>query len=162
MARQLRQARAMTQAVARWFRYDLPEIVAPSSMPDPPGYQPAPRQSVAELKLVRFHGVPRMQVQRRLPCSHVLFVCFGYGLIRLQKFGRAFRRYLETWDSKKVAAERAARERERTGAAGGPEPEKPEGPTLAEEFGEAGQPVCSPPSICFDCFPHRTAYPNYR
>lgn len=37
MAKQLRQAAALLRAAGTWLRRDLPEIVAPSSMPDPPG-----------------------------------------------------------------------------------------------------------------------------
>ena len=37
MAKQLRQVVAVVRAAGTWLRRDLPEIVAPSSMPDPPG-----------------------------------------------------------------------------------------------------------------------------
>ena len=52
MAKQLRQARAVLRAAKEWLCQDLPEIVAPSSMPNPPGYlaeqqQQAPQRNYA-------------------------------------------------------------------------------------------------------------------
>ncbi|KAL4457928.1 hypothetical protein ABPG75_012793 [Micractinium tetrahymenae] len=40
MAKQLRQARAIVCAARDYLRYDLPEIIFPSSLPNPPGYVP--------------------------------------------------------------------------------------------------------------------------
>lgn len=53
MAKPLRQARAVARLVFNWFRHDLPEIVAPSSMPDPPGIKRPPRKTRAEMQAVR-------------------------------------------------------------------------------------------------------------
>lgn len=38
MAKQLRQGRAIARAMRDYLRYDLPEIIFPSSLPNPPGY----------------------------------------------------------------------------------------------------------------------------
>lgn len=44
MAKQLRQARAVVRAARDYLRYDLPEIIFPSSLPNPPGYVPEAAQ----------------------------------------------------------------------------------------------------------------------
>ncbi len=44
MAKQLRQARAIARATRDYLRYDLPEIIFPSSLPNPPGYVPETKQ----------------------------------------------------------------------------------------------------------------------
>ncbi|EFN58461.1 hypothetical protein CHLNCDRAFT_140464 [Chlorella variabilis] len=104
MAKPLRQARAVARLVFNWFRHDLPEIVAPSSMPDPPGIKRPPRKTRAEMQAL---------------------------------FLRACRRYVETWDSKKMQAQRAAREQEHTTERA--VRRQVEGPTLAEEFAAAAK-----------------------
>jgi hypothetical protein len=53
MAKQLRQARAVLRAGRDYLRYDLPEIVFPSSMPNPPGVEPKPRKERREYVAVR-------------------------------------------------------------------------------------------------------------
>ena len=53
MAKQLRQAQAVLRAGRDYLRYDLPEIVFPSSMPNPPGVEPKPRRERREYVAVR-------------------------------------------------------------------------------------------------------------
>jgi hypothetical protein len=53
MAKQLRQARAAARAAYNWLQHDLPEIVAPASIPNPPGFKPPPRKTQGALLPVR-------------------------------------------------------------------------------------------------------------
>lgn len=64
------------------------------------------------------------------PCPPLQYPC---PLVASQLFLRACRRYVETWDSKKMQAQRAAREQEHTTERA--VRRQVEGPTLAEEFG---------------------------
>eukprot|EP00887_Chlorella_sp_A99_P002635 scaffold6.g2635.t1 len=51
------KAKALARRAADWLRHDLREIVAPSSLPDPPGYVPAPRTSLLKwLRILRHAG----------------------------------------------------------------------------------------------------------
>ncbi|KAL4426965.1 hypothetical protein ABPG77_009526 [Micractinium sp. CCAP 211/92] len=110
MAKQLRQARAIVRATRDYLRYDLPEIIFPSSLPNPPGYVPETKQHRDYIAL----------------------------------FLRACRRYVDTWNPRKVAQERAERaaaargetlggDEGATGRRAGGAPLE-DGPTLSEEF----------------------------
>ena len=71
MAKQLRQARAVLRAGRDYLRHDLPEIVFPSSMPNPPGLEPKPRRERREYVAVRCALWRPLRFQAPLLCVHV-------------------------------------------------------------------------------------------
>ena len=53
-----------------WVRHDLPEIVFPSSLPDPPGYVPQPKTPLREwIKVLRRLRAARPPTCRSLFCA---------------------------------------------------------------------------------------------
>ncbi|KAL4852967.1 hypothetical protein ACK3TF_006011 [Chlorella vulgaris] len=59
MSRQLRQVAAIGRAAVNWVRRDLPEIVAPASLPNPPGFVPPPRKTLADCVALFRHACRR-------------------------------------------------------------------------------------------------------
>jgi hypothetical protein len=164
MAKQLRQARAVLRAGRDYLRYDLPEIVFPSSMPNPPGVEPKPRRERREYVAVRvaapgacccvcmlLNGFEGRYWLLASGCQQVILrVCRCCCHLpsaddaalptrpRLQLFLLACRRYADSWDSAKMEEERLQQlEREGRGAeAQAQRREAEQGPGLAAEFGE--------------------------
>lgn len=58
MASKLQQAKYILRRTRDWVRHDLPEIVFPSSLPDPPGYVAAPPTPLREW--LQVHCLPTL------------------------------------------------------------------------------------------------------
>ena len=165
MARQLRQARAVLRAATDYLRHDLPEIVFPSSIPTPPGMDaPEARTPRREFGAVCCPavmsgggsgcvGAPTLpsagSKPSRLHATLPVHLCalslathsspsppLDSRPASPQLFLRVCRRYAETWDAKKMRAERAARDAQH--ATVQERRREEEGPTLGEEFGAWG------------------------
>ena len=140
--------------VRNYFRHDLREIIAPNSIPDPPGVSRPPRLTLRQKLQARagWLGVGWAGGRCLPPAPRLLTPRVSVPQVTQD----ALRAYMESWDSEKLQAELRRRGEAEAEAA-----EAAQGESLMAEFGELQQAggerrVLARPSAYFHAWPRNS------